>query len=153
VDDDPIAEIVREARRKRYLGPNAQCHCGERNIWALVRRGDWIVCYECLQQAQGRPADEQHHILGQHNDHHTIAWPGNSHRITSAYRVAWPMKTQRNPHRSPLRGLAAAIRSEIDSRRFLAERVQLMERLDDWLCAKIGPEWPHEFEQYLREHE
>lgn len=153
MNDDPLAEIVREARRKRYLGPNARCHCGERNIWALVRRGDWIVCYECLRQTEGRSPNEQHHVIGKHNDDHAAEWPGNSHRILHAYRLAWPMMTQRNPRRSPLLSVAAAIRSELDSRRFQLERVSVMEQLDEFLNEKLGPEWPKEFEQYLREHE
>jgi hypothetical protein len=74
--------------------------------------------------------------------------PGNVHRTLSAYQVAWPMKTRRNPYRSLLRALAAAARAEADTMQFRIDYAEQVEQLDEWLEHRVGPRWPEEFERY-----
>ena len=116
--------------------------CDERHPFALSGTAPGILCYE---HAAERWTEEQH-WSGQHNDALTSPIPGNEHRFLSELQVQWPQQTLRNPSGSPLLRAAAALRAWLDVMRLLIERVvawipPFLERLDAWLCERIGTRW------------
>src|SRR5579864_274269 len=148
---DPLRAIARATRQKRRVGRGAVCAyegCGERDYRVLARRGNRWVCAEHLALEEGRSSIERHHPEGRHNSPETVPTRGNDHRMLTDYQRDWPLKTLRNPHGSPLLKAAAAVRSQSDMARLLAKRAEDLERLDDFLYRRMGPQWPKEFEQW-----
>lgn len=148
-EDDQSPEDKIEARLEQHyrrLGTRTpRCPCGETSPPALTGRHPNIRCYECLAIAQGRNPNEQHHLIGRHNDPNLKApLPGNAHRILSEMQnVTWPQETLRNPDGSPLLKASAAIRSFLDFLRMLIDYVlgwvpPFLEGLHEWLVASEG---------------
>lgn len=150
MNDNPIRCDARHARRQRTLGPDASCSCGEADPRCLVETGSGVQCYGCRARTTARPATERHHVAGRHNLADTVPVPNNDHRILSDLQQDWPAATLRNPDGSPLLQAAAAIRGWMDVLVLILERAvgwmpHFLEALDVWLCARLGPEWGHEF--------
>lgn len=148
--DNPIKTDARHARRRRALGPGVRCACGEQDPRCLTDTGNGVQCYGCQARNAGRSDAEHHHIAGRHNLATTVPIPNNEHRILSDRQQDWPRGTLRNPDQSPLLQAAAAIRGWLDILILILERAVgwipgFLEALDAWLCARIGPEWGHEF--------
>ncbi|MBA2469157.1 MAG: hypothetical protein H0V37_07100 [Chloroflexia bacterium] len=147
---NPIKTDARHARRHRALPKDARCSCGEADARCLIPTGERVTCYACQSLQAGRSATERHHVAGRHNLDTTVPIPNNEHRILSDRQQDWPRGTFRNPDQSPLLQAAAAIRGWLDILILILERAVgwipgFLEALDAWLCARIGPEWGHEF--------
>jgi len=148
--DNPIKTDARHARRQRALPADAQCACGETDARCLIPTGERVICYACQSSKAGRSDTEHHHVAGRHNLDTTVPIPNNEHRILSDRQQDWPTDTVRNPDRSPLLQASGAIRGWRDILILILERAVgwipgFLEALDAWLCARIGPEWGHEF--------
>ncbi len=106
---------LREARRRRRLGPNARCtRCGATELAALTPGPDGLLCYECNATEHGRAPVEWHHFIGRVLDlEMVVGMPGNVHRALDDLKGCWPEEVRKNPKRNPLLiivGYVAAVR-------------------------------------------
>jgi len=143
---DEEYEIRREQHLRRLKTRQPRCsRCSEGAPAALSRRGDVLLCYECLAVATGRAVLEGHHLFGRRNDPAMTRQPGNRHRELTDSQRDWPQETLRNPYGSPLRRVAAAERSVQDFNRVASDRAAgfplFLEALDFALTAHFGREW------------
>ncbi len=150
MSDTPIHTDARRTRRRRALGPEARCTCGETDPRCLVETKEGIQCYACHARRTGRGDSERHHPAGRHNLAATVPIPNNEHRILSDRQQDWPTGTLRNPDGSPLLQAAAAIRGWMDVLVLILERTvgwipRVLEALDAWLRERLGPEWGRDF--------
>jgi hypothetical protein len=139
-EDDERRAARRERHLRRLDARHPRCaDCGETDPAALIRAGEAVRCYECACRAAGRPTSEAHHLFGRANDSGTAMVPANLHRRLSDEQRDWPQDTLRNPRRTPLREIAAALRAQMDQARVFVERAEWMprflEQLDDLLDA------------------
>jgi hypothetical protein len=147
MEQNPIRNDARRARRRRQVGEEAKCaQCGEQDPRVLVVRPGLVLCYECLAEADGKPRSEDHHFPNKCNSVFIAAVPGNDHRVLTDSQLDWPMKTFHNPHSSPLLKAAAAIRGWLDTLRVIIDRgigwiPDFLEDVDAWLVENHGPEW------------
>lgn len=147
MEQNPIGNDARMARRSRRVGTDAKCaECGEGDPRALVRRPVRVLCYECLAAERGRSRTEKHHFPSRYNSLFIVMVPGNDHRILNDDQRDWPTNTFRNPHGSPLLKASAAMRGWLDILRVVMERgvgwiPTFLEDLDAWLEERLGPQW------------
>lgn len=150
MNDNVIRRDARHARRRRALGADAACACGETDARCLVETDESIQCYGCHAREAGRSDAEQHHVAGRHNLAATVAVPNNEHRIASDMQQDWPTQTLLNPGTSPLLQAAAAVRGWMDILVLILERIigwipRFLEVLDAWLGERLGPAWGDDF--------
>jgi hypothetical protein len=153
---DPSAVYVRQTIAARRIA-GRQCVCGEARPWALVSKGDSVVCFECLQKQEGKATDEPHHVAGRANHPGTITVPTNDHRTElSGPQYDWPKLTLENREGSPLLARAGCIRGYVDTNDYLIKTFVLAdpefyECLDAFLTKKLGPRWwvNTEVEKYM----
>jgi hypothetical protein len=141
---DPIKEYVRNAKARRRVG-SGMCSCGEDRQFALISGRTPPTCYACDRIARGREHFEGHHVFGRRNGGPVIAVPINDHRAElSVAQYRWPRRTLENPCGSPLLAAAGMRRGTREMIAYLRGQDvsdQIMEQLDAWLRAKMGPEW------------
>jgi len=77
----------------------------------------------------------------------TIRVDTNDHyaELTTA-QEDWPQQTRDNRQRSPLRRIAASVRSYVDVVWYLIKKCvpwipEAIEAVDEWLAATLGPTW------------
>ena len=126
--------------------------CDECNPFALTGAHPNLICPEHAARRAGLSTLERSHTAGRANlPEDTIAIPANDHSVlTHNYQAAWPGRTLRNPDESPLLRASGALRGWLDTLRLILERTVgwipvFLERLDEWLCAKLGDRWWDEF--------
>ena len=126
-----INRSARRATRARVLGPEAECaRCGWREVTALTKTRNGVLCYECQSIKKGRATMERHHILGKANDPSTVPVPGNLHRQLSDRQLDWSKDLKSNPDRDPLIWLAQACQGMSDH---IAWWATILARLAAWL--------------------
>jgi hypothetical protein len=149
-------EEERRQARLRLLGTSSpRCcvpGCRERDPFALTGVHPRLLCAEHRAHIEGRSPLEAHHPAGRQNaPSDTVQLPANDHSaLTHGYQAAWPRDTLRNPDGSPLLRAAASIRGWLDVLRLILERTcgwvpGFLERLDAWLCFKMGEDWWAQF--------
>ena|SRR2546425_2748980 len=144
---DPAATYIREVRAKRWFPENSQCPCEEARPEAFVRKKIPVICHECNRTKQGKTTVDKHHVAGKSNNDTTILAPANDHRAElNVAQYEWPKETRENPDRSPLLAFAGCIRGFVDTVVYLMEELllkaaELLEKLDAWLKAKLGPKY------------
>jgi hypothetical protein len=106
-----------------------------------------IICAECKRKRDGKTTNDRHHVAGAANDRTTIEIPVNDHRADlSVSQGDWPKQTLENAAGSPLLAKAGSIRGQVDTTRYLDEKLllpgaEMLEALDEYLKNKLGPEW------------
>jgi hypothetical protein len=145
---NPIQAYQRRATASRRVGPNKQCACGETRPEALIAGACPIICAACQRKQEGRTTMDDHHVFGKANDPTTtIPAPVNEHRAElSPAQQDWPTQTLRNPDGSPLLAAAARVRGFVDTIVYLIQKgllwvAEMLEALDTFLAAKLGPKW------------
>lgn len=146
--DSSDYEVRRQQHYERLGTRNPKCKlCDETDPEALTGKYPDILCTEHQCKEQGKPPVQKHHPSGQHNDPaFTVSIPANDHAILTDRQKDWPIDTLRNPHGSPLRKAAAAVRGFLDVLRLIIARIfgwvpDFLESLDNKLTTHIGPEW------------
>ena len=143
---DPGAAYVRAARRKRRLGPDAKCACGESRPEALISTSNPVTCQKCDREKKGMTTMDNHHPAGKANSPVTVPIPVNDHCEMSEAQRDWPKRTLENPEGSPLLAAAGCIRGFKDTVLYLLDELviwiaDMLERLDAHLQQKLGPKW------------
>jgi hypothetical protein len=87
-NDDLIRVAASVNARKRRLGANARCACGEKNPLLLRIGAAPVRCLECQARNTGRPTSEMHHLGGRPSTL-TISVPVNVHAVATA--LQWPL--------------------------------------------------------------
>jgi|GEM_PF-1154418 len=146
MSQEEINRAVRRTRKARPLGPDATCwKCGCADPTMLHRRNRKIWCYECASLEDGKPAVEEHHLLGEANDPTKVGTPGNLHRVLSDAQIDWPHEVRFNTERDPLLWLAALCRSLRDIFEavlgWLEYIALFLEGLSQALREWHGPRW------------
>ena len=136
--DDELGPGNRRAARRRRLGFEGACACGEDDPAALRRSSGRTICAHCLAVEQGRSPNERHHVLGRANGPESVNMDVNDHDRRTDRELDWPPDTRRNPRRSPHRRKAAALRATVDEHRTLepillgiAEYFESLDKPDD----------------------
>lgn len=148
---DPIGASKRRGIALRRLGQRKGCRCGESRPEALITTERALTCVECRRIKQRSSTQDHHHSAGRANCDKTISIPANDHRaILSAAQYEWPMRTLRNPDRSPLLSIAAKTRGTGDHLRYLSHDVlpgspEFLEQLDQILTQRFGRRWWKQF--------
>ncbi len=147
-DSKPDAEHRRKAVAARRLGKDSKCtRCGEDRPHALIRNSDPRICAACQRQDDGESVIDGHHAAGQNNHCATVPIPVNDHRARmSVAQYSWPVRTLRNPDRSPLLAVAAYVRSLQDFADYIDDVLppEKLESLDADLVRKFGSDWPRD---------
>lgn len=145
---DPRAAYRRTAVATRRIGEGSKCaFCPEDRPDALISGSNPLICAACDRERKSKTTRDDHHIAGQANDPITIGISTNDHRAElSVAQQDWPIKTLRNPDRSPLLAAAARIRGFVDTaiylmNSFLLPGAALLELLDTICEQKLGRKW------------
>ncbi|MCE5322817.1 hypothetical protein LLG46_05805 [bacterium] len=146
--DSSDYEVRRQNDYERLEIRDPACSkCSETHPAALTGKNPDILCIEHQCMEQERSPVQKHHPSGHHNDPaFTVSIPANDHATLTDLQRDWPINTLRNPHGSPLRKAAAAVRGFLDVLRLIIDRIfgwvpDYLESLDNKLTIRIGPEW------------
>lgn len=137
---------IRDAARKRRIPDGARCaRCGFGDAVALEAWGDKWRCYQCSNEARGRPTEEAHHILPRKVSPVTVNVPVNLHRILSEQQLTIPKEIRDAAPHHPLAfvvTLLCAVRDfGLAIVGFLGAAIQWLLRLMEWLDTKLGKNW------------
>jgi hypothetical protein len=144
---DPIKAGVRKAKAQRRVGQGAACtQCGESRPEALVARSRPKLCVQCYAVRRCKKRTETNHIAGKANSPITVEVPTNDHRMLSDAQYEWPPNVLQNPDGRPVLKAAGFIAGAADFIQDLIVRgmrsvVDFLQKLDAWLCEKVGRFW------------
>jgi hypothetical protein len=144
---DPVGAYTRKTIAQLRVGEAAKCPCGETRPEALIRKGDSVMCAECVRKMKGHTTMDGHHYAGEANNPLTVPVPTNDHRADlSVSQMDWPKETLENPSGSPLLAAAGGIRGFIDWVIYLIRKgvlwvAEMLESLNKYLVEKLGEKW------------
>ena len=112
--DEPLGSVIRREVRRRHLGFQAECRCGERDALLLQRTSEGIECSRCEALRTTGKTNELHHPAGRANSSLAVLIDANLHALFTDAQYDWPPETLANRHRRPARRLAALLRALLD---------------------------------------